>query len=186
MGLGRTLLARSAKGRKVNGQIKTRRGWYSESWGQLCLSISVFTFTAGNASSTNGPAPLDHLHCRIAEHRLGTCLNAPTRADRVGWQQPACVTSPTLSSSESTFRRNLLLPLQDRIAHTFTQNCYAHPPHCRVLIAEAFGACSGSIRFTSPLAHKHSDCGAKGCPSVPSDKLTANYGTASPFHALSN
>jgi len=40
MGLGRTLLARSAKGRKVNGQIKKRRGWYSESWGQLCLSLS--------------------------------------------------------------------------------------------------------------------------------------------------
>jgi len=39
MGLGRTFLARSAKGRKVNGQIKTRRGWYSESWGQLCLSV---------------------------------------------------------------------------------------------------------------------------------------------------
>jgi len=98
----------------------------------VCLSISVFTFTAGNASSTTGPAPLNHLHCRIAEHRLGTCLNAPTRADRVGWQQPACVTNPTLSSSKPTFRRNLLLPLQDRSAHTFTQNCYAHPPHCRV------------------------------------------------------
>jgi hypothetical protein len=40
MGLGPTLLARSAKGRKVNGQIKTRRGWYSQSWGQLCLSLS--------------------------------------------------------------------------------------------------------------------------------------------------
>ena len=43
------------------------------------LSVSVFTFTAGNASSTTCPAPLDHLHCRIAEHRLGKCLNAPTR-----------------------------------------------------------------------------------------------------------
>ena len=115
-------LARSAKGRKVNGQIKTRRGWYSESWGQLCLSLSSLS----NASSTTGPAPLDHLNCRIAKNRLSTCSNAAKRADRVGWQQPACVTNLTLSSSVPTFRRNLLLPSSGLKCAHIHPKFYAH------------------------------------------------------------
>ena len=111
MGLGRTLLAALQREKRLMAKSKRGEGG-TESRGvsSVCLSISVFTFTAGNASSTTCPAPLDHLHCRIAEHRLGKCLNAPTRSDRVGWQQPACVTNRTLSSSVPTFRRNLLLP----------------------------------------------------------------------------
>ena len=135
LGLAESFLARSAKGRKGNGQITTRRGWHSQSWGQLCRSHRASVCLClhfhcwerqHDRSGATGPSP------RTDWSRVANTLTDTDRLSAYSVTSRSCCVSLLCQAFGGTY----CFHLQDLSAHIFVHMCT--PTHRTV---QAIGLC---------------------------------------------